>query len=110
MEGGWDASRDHIVTLPGGEMTVDEMLGEARSMLTPRLSPPDAYNEMKRGAVLVDIRYLEQRARDGEIPHAAIINRNEFEWRCDPGAPWCHQMIDRDDYEQRIIVLCDQGF
>ena len=57
-------------------------------MLTPRLSPAAAYEEMQQGALLVDIRYLEQRVRDGEIPNAAIISRNEFEWRCDPSAPW----------------------
>jgi rhodanese-related sulfurtransferase len=90
-------------------MTVDEMLGEARAMLTPRLSPSEAYREMKRGALLVDIRSLEQRVRDGHIPDAAVISRNEFEWRCDPSAPWRHQMIRKDDYEQRIVVLCNQG-
>ena len=66
-------------------MTVDEMLGEARAMLN-RLAPDVAFREMERGALLVDIRYLEQRVRDGEIPNAAVVNRNEFEWRCDPGA------------------------
>ncbi len=91
-------------------MTVDEMLQEARAMLTPRLLPVDAYAEMKSGALLVDIRYLEQRTRDGVIPGAATINRNEFEWRCDPGAPWRHDMIRKDDYGQRIIVLCNQGY
>ena len=91
-------------------MTVDEMLSEARAMLTPRLSPAAAYGEMQQGALLVDIRYLEQRARDGEIPNAAIISRNEFEWRCDPSAPWRHEMINKDDYKQRILVLCNQGY
>jgi hypothetical protein len=86
-------------------MTVDEMLREARAMLTPRLSPVAAYDEMRQGALLVDIRYLEQRAQDGEIPNAAIISRNEFEWRCDPSAPWRHEMINKNDYEQRIIAL-----
>lgn len=91
-------------------MTVDEMLSEARAMLTPRLSPAAAYEEMQQGALLVDIRYLEQRARDGEIPNAAIISRNEFEWRCDPSAPWRHGSINKDDYKQRILVLCNQGY
>jgi len=90
-------------------MTVDEMLSEARAMLD-RLSPDDAFKEMEKGALLVDIRYLEQRARDGDIPNAAVINRNEFEWRCDPSAEWRHAMVKPNDYEQRIIVLCNQGF
>jgi hypothetical protein len=53
-------------------MTVDEMLSEPRAMLTPRLPPAAAYGEMQQGALLVDIRNLEQRARDGEIPNAAM--------------------------------------
>jgi len=65
---------------------------------------------MERGALLVDIRYLEQRLRDGEIPSAVIVSRNEFEWRCDPSASWRHARIKPDDYEQRIIVLCNQGY
>ena len=91
-------------------MTVDEMLSEARAMLAPRLSPVAAYREMQQGAVLVDIRSLEQRIRDGEIPNAAVINRNEFEWRCDPSAPWRHERINKGDYRQRILVLCNQGY
>ena len=89
-------------------MTVDEMLSEARAVLTPRLAPAEAYSEMKRGVVLIDIRYLEQRVRDGEIPDAAIINRNEFEWRCDPSAPWCHEMINRNDYALLVVVRSEE--
>lgn len=91
-------------------MTVDETIGEARAMLTPRLSPVEAYREVRRGALLVDIRSLEQRVRDGDIPDAAVIGRNEFEWRCDPSSPWRHRMIKKDDYEQRIVVLCNQDW
>jgi rhodanese-related sulfurtransferase len=90
-------------------MTVDELLQEARALLR-RLSPEEALREMEQGALLVDIRYLEQRIRDGEIPNAALVNRNEFEWRCDPSADWRHAMIKPDDFEQRIIVLCNQGY
>lgn len=90
-------------------MTVDEMLSEARSILK-RLSPAEAFREMEQGALLVDIRYLEQRVRDGDIPNAALVNRNEFEWRCDPSAEWRHRMVKPNDYDQRIIVLCNQGY
>jgi rhodanese-related sulfurtransferase len=90
-------------------MTVDEMLSEARAILK-RVSPAEALREMEQGALLVDIRYLEQRVRDGDIPNAALVNRNEFEWRCDPSAEWRHRMVRPNDYEQRIIVLCNQGY
>lgn len=91
-------------------MTVDEMLCEARALIKPRLAPEDALKEMQNGALLVDIRYLEQRARDGDIPDAALVNRNELEWRCDPSAEWRHARIKHNDYDQRIIILCNQGY
>jgi rhodanese-related sulfurtransferase len=91
-------------------MTVDEMLSDARAIIKPRLSPEEALREMENGALLVDIRYLEQRVRDGDIPNAVLVNRNEFEWRCDPSAEWRHTKIKHNDYDQRIIVLCNQGY
>jgi rhodanese-related sulfurtransferase len=89
---------------------VEQLLCQARATLTPRLLPVHAHDEMGHGATLVDIRPLEQRMRDGDIPGALVINRNEFEWRCDPGAPWRSERIAPDDYGQRIIVLCGQGY
>ena len=90
-------------------MTVDEMLSEARAIIQPRLTPEEAMTEMQNGALLVDIRYLEQRARDGDIPNAALINRNEFEWRCDPSAEWHHAKIKHDDYDQQVSGGCSTG-
>jgi rhodanese-related sulfurtransferase len=91
-------------------MTLDEMLLEARSVLTPRLNALNAYTEMQQGALLVDIRYFEQRDRDGDILGALVIGRNEFEWRCDPAGLWRDPKIKQNDFTQRIIVLCNQGF
>jgi hypothetical protein len=34
--------------------------------------------------VLVDIRPQAQRAREGEVPAALVIERNLLEWRSDP--------------------------
>jgi rhodanese-related sulfurtransferase len=90
--------------------SVEQLLCQARAILTPRLSPTQAHEEMGQGATLVDIRHLEQRMRDGDIPGALVINRNEFEWRCDPSAPWRSERIAPHDYDQRVIVLCGQGF
>jgi hypothetical protein len=44
-------------------MTVDEMLSEVRVMLTPRLAPAWAHEKIQQGALLIDIRYLEQPQR-----------------------------------------------
>src|SRR5438105_7352019 len=47
--------------------TIDEVLAQARRRLV-RVTPEQAAAEQSRGALLVDTRTHEQRARDGQIP------------------------------------------
>ena len=92
---------------PPGACTIDEVLTAARTRLR-RLSPAEAFAEFSRGAVLVDIRPQAQRAREGEIPGAVVVERNVLEWRFDPASdarlPWVH------GYDQRLIVFCSEGY
>ena len=74
-----------VRTPPPGSYGIDEILRTARSRLT-RLSPAATARAMQRGAVLVDIRPVAQRARYREIPGAIVIERNALEWRLDPGS------------------------
>ena len=66
-------------------MTIDEILAAARSRLA-RLSPARRGGRPTGGAVLVDIRPQAQRAAEGEIPGAMIVERNVLEWRFDPAS------------------------
>jgi rhodanese-related sulfurtransferase len=91
-------------------MTVEGLLAEARKKLPQRLSPEQALAEISFGARLIDIRYLEQRMADGMIPGALQINRNELEWRLDPLSEWRDDRIVPYDYQQRLIILCNQGY
>ena len=92
---------------PPGARTIDEMLAAARARLH-RLTPAEAFAEFSRGAVLVDIRPQAQRAREGGIPGAVIVERNVLEWRFDPASdarlPWVYG----DD--QQVIVFCSEGY
>ena len=63
---------------------------------------------MTDGAVLVDIRPLEQRIVEGEIPGAIIIGRNVLEWRLDPNSENRIPALARPD--ARIILTCSQGY
>jgi rhodanese-related sulfurtransferase len=87
--------------------TAAELLEEARRGLQ-RLTPAQASEAMRAGAVLVDIRDDAQRAREGEIPGSWIVPRNVLEWRfaCAEGAR-DPRLPDRDGLP---IVLCGQGF
>ena len=62
---------------------IDVALESARAKLS-RLSAGELPAALARGAVLVDIRPAAQRAIEGEVPTALIIERNVLEWRCDP--------------------------
>jgi rhodanese-related sulfurtransferase len=88
-------------------MTIDELLERARRRLV-RVDAAQAAGELEQGALMVDIRPLEQRTESGEIPGAVVINRNVLEWRLDPASPWRIPQV--ADPSARIIVVCAEGF
>jgi rhodanese-related sulfurtransferase len=71
--------------MTGRFASVDELLADARSRLE-RLSPGEAAAKVAAGAELVDIRPAWQRAEQGEIPGALIVERNHLEWRLHPAS------------------------
>lgn len=50
----------------------------------PRIEPEALERERAGGALIVDIRPSEQRARDGALPGSIVADRNVLEWRLDP--------------------------
>jgi rhodanese-related sulfurtransferase len=58
--------------------------------------------------VLVDIRPEGQRATEGTIPGALIVERNVLEWRFDPGSPARLPTAIRSDLQ--VIVFCSEGY
>ncbi|MGH3181656.1 MAG: rhodanese-like domain-containing protein [Streptosporangiaceae bacterium] len=93
--------------MAGEPRTIDELLAEARSGLD-RVSAEELEASQKDGALLVDIRPVEQRARDGELPGAIVVDRNVLEWRLDPASPY--RLGEVTDHSRRIIVACTEGY
>jgi rhodanese-related sulfurtransferase len=87
--------------------SIEEILASARSSLA-RVTAPEAARLCDDGALLVDIRPIEQRHPDGEVPGALVIDRNVFEWRLDPMSP--HRVPEIDGDDQLIIVVCNEGY
>ncbi|WP_037647731.1 rhodanese-like domain-containing protein [Streptomyces hygroscopicus] len=87
--------------------SVDELLAEAREELD-RLEPLDAAAAQVQGALLVDIRYAALRERDGTIPGALIVERNELEWRLDPQCD--HRLPEAAHHDLRVVVVCNEGY
>jgi rhodanese-related sulfurtransferase len=86
---------------------VDTLLERARSLLD-RLSPRAAYQEWLGGAELVDIRPAAQRAAEGEVPGALLVERNVLEWRFDPASP--ARLPEATGHDLQVIVLCSEGY
>jgi rhodanese-related sulfurtransferase len=91
---------------PARFSSVDELLADARSGLD-RLSPNQTAAALGQGALLVDIRPAAQRAAEGEIPGALIIERNHLEWRLHPASD---ARVPAAVAGQRWIVVCSEGY
>jgi rhodanese-related sulfurtransferase len=86
---------------------IDQVLDTARGRYR-RLPAGDVPDALRRGAVLVDIRPEAQRAREGEVPGALVIERNVLEWRCDPTSDARLPQAVSDDIEW--VILCSEGY
>ncbi|MFC4033561.1 rhodanese-like domain-containing protein [Streptomyces polygonati] len=87
--------------------SIDEHLAAIREGLS-RLSPAQAAEAARGGALLVDIRYGALRDRDGTIPGAVIVERNELEWRLDPRSP--HRVPQAVGHDLPVVVICNEGY
>ena len=87
--------------------SIDEILGRARTTLD-RVPPERLADEQAHGALVVDIRPVEQRQRDGQLLGAVVIDRNVLEWRLDPSS---ENRIDQvTGYDLRVVVVCNEGY
>ena len=57
--------------------------------------------------MLVDIRPAAQRAAEGELPGARVVERNVLEWRFDPTS---EAALPEASYDLEVIVLCQEGY
>jgi rhodanese-related sulfurtransferase len=87
---------------------IDELLEAVRLRLPERPTAADLPALMARGALVVDIRPVVQRERDGELTGAIVIDRNVLEWRLDPTSP--HRIDEADDHDREIVIVCNEGY
>jgi rhodanese-related sulfurtransferase len=87
--------------------SIDEVLAQARTRLH-RLDARQAQAAIEAGALLVDIRPQAQRATEGEVPGALIVERNVLEWRFDPASP--SRLPQAGRYDLPVIVMCSEGY
>jgi rhodanese-related sulfurtransferase len=85
--------------------TIGDPLAEAAARIR-RYEPREAQAAVEAGAIFVDIRSAEARARDGVIPGAVHVPRTVLEWRVAPTSQWRNPVLD----DARLIVVCDHGY
>ncbi|MFL1899969.1 rhodanese-like domain-containing protein [Streptomyces tauricus] len=87
---------------------IDELLERVRADLD-RVEARAAHDAARAGdALLVDIRYAALRERDGLIPGALVVERNELEWRLDPQGS--HRAPEATSHDLRVVVVCNEGY
>ena len=86
---------------------VDRLLAEARRGLR-RVDALGAKQIHDEGGLLIDIRPEAQRAEFGDIPGALVVERNDLEWRLDPGGS--HRLPEAGDPDRPVVVVCQEGY
>lgn len=90
----------------GDVTTIDEYLESARSRLN-RISPEQIEAAVADGALLVDIRPPHNRADEGDMPGALVIDRVVLEWRLAPSSD--ARIVDLEP-DQQVILFCNDGY
>ena len=92
---------------PVGTRSIDEVLADARDRIR-RLTPIEAAARQAAGALLVDTRPAGQRAREGLVPGALVVERNVLEWRFDPSSD--ARLPEATDHDVEVVLLCSEGY
>lgn len=91
----------------GALSAVDRLLAQARLGLR-RVDPLEARQILEDGGLLIDIRPAAQRAEFGEVPGSLIVERNNLEWRLDPGGS--HRLPEAENPHRPVVVICQEGY
>ena len=86
--------------------TIDDLLDDAAVRLG-RLTPLEAWAEMRAGAILVDTRSPDQRQAQGYVPRSVHHPLSTILWRLDPVCATSNEKIPLD---ARVILICREGF
>jgi len=86
---------------------IDDLWRRERATISS-IPPERAAELLAAGALVVDTRPTAQRSEHGEIPGAAVSERNVLEWRLDPTSSHRHELLRSAD--QPVVVLCQEGY
>lgn len=88
-------------------VVADRLVAAARTRIR-RASPRGAWDQVRAGAVLIDVRPAELQERDGTVPGALPVARHVLEWRLDPSSP--DRLDEIEGHDTPLVLLCSQGY
>lgn len=88
-------------------VSVDDLVERARRRIR-RVGPHELGGLVTEGGLVIDIRPVEQRRHEGELPGAMVVERNVLEWRLDPHSD--HRLPEVRDLRQPVVVVCSAGY
>jgi rhodanese-related sulfurtransferase len=87
------------------DKTAGEMVAEAKARVE-NLDPMTVEEEIRSGAVLIDLREQHELNDKGRIAGSVHIPRGMLEFLADPTSPHHHKVLDP---RKRIILYCASG-
>ncbi len=87
--------------------SADDLMARARGRI-PRTRPEELADVVTAGGLVVDIRPAAQRADEGVLPGALVIERNVLEWRLDPDGS--HRVPEATGLDRPVVVVCSEGY
>jgi rhodanese-related sulfurtransferase len=87
--------------------SADDLVARARRHIH-RTGPADLASVAAGGGLIVDIRPEAQRADEGELPGAVVVERNVLEWRLDPAGT--HRLPEVTGFDRPVVVVCSEGY
>ena len=85
--------------------TVKQMI-EAANAVVPRLSPADARQLIRDGALVLDVRDAPEVEKSGKVEGATHVSRGMLEFRADPESPYHDKKFDK---ARTILLYCASG-
>ena len=85
--------------------TVKQMI-EAANAAVPRITPAEARELIRDGALVVDVRDAPEVEKSGKVEGAVHVSRGMLEFRADPESPYHDKKFDK---AKPVLVYCASG-
>jgi len=79
---------------------------EAANAVIPRVSPAEARELIRNGALVVDVRDAPEVEKSGKVAGAVHVSRGMLEFRADPESPYHDKKFDP---AKPVVVYCASG-